>query len=200
MIWCILGSGPSLNQADVDLLRGRVYVCAVNNSHRLAPWANILYATDARWWRQYYSETLAFEGEKLTFGNWKAKGYDVEPIPMANGDGLGPPMQCGNNSVHAAISLVYNAYKATHIGLIGVDCQAEGERTHFFGGHTGRGVVGSRPYPRFINSFRALQRDNRGKVEITNLSRKTAVDCFPREDLETWLERVASSDQVRITA
>lgn len=49
-VFC-LASGPSLNQADVDKLKGR-RVIAVNSSCRLAPWADVLFFTDNGWYEQ----------------------------------------------------------------------------------------------------------------------------------------------------
>jgi hypothetical protein len=62
----ILGGGPSLTQAQIDFVRGKARVIAINNAYLRAPWADVLYAPDARWWRKHGGrlELLAFEGQR----------------------------------------------------------------------------------------------------------------------------------------
>ena len=47
----VVASGPSAKLVDLTLTLGRARVIAVNRSHELAPWADMLYACDAAWWR-----------------------------------------------------------------------------------------------------------------------------------------------------
>lgn len=63
----ILGGGPSLAEADVDALHGRGAVVAVNNAFRLAPWADLLYVADARW----------FDDD---WGNWREAATFAGPV------------------------------------------------------------------------------------------------------------------------
>lgn len=71
----LLGGGASLTQADVDRLRGRCHVIAINDAFLLAPWADCLWFTDARW----------IDGEKAN-ERWKGPGnraeVDASPIPL----------------------------------------------------------------------------------------------------------------------
>lgn len=46
----LVASGESAKAAPLELLRGRARVAVVNNCHELAPWADLLYAADQRWW------------------------------------------------------------------------------------------------------------------------------------------------------
>ena len=50
----LIGGGPSLTFADVELVRGaheagRVHCIAINDAYLWAPWADLLYAADASW-------------------------------------------------------------------------------------------------------------------------------------------------------
>ena len=60
-----LATGPSLTQADVDRVRGKATVIAVNDAHRLAPWASALYSSDRYWWA-HHRGVPAFTGYKVT--------------------------------------------------------------------------------------------------------------------------------------
>jgi hypothetical protein len=58
----ILASGPSLTREQCEAVRGKAKVIAVNNQAidtdcdgvrvpAMAPWADVLYAADAKWWQ-----------------------------------------------------------------------------------------------------------------------------------------------------
>src|SRR5580765_1895454 len=90
----ILASGPSMSQQVADAVR-RLRTVVVNNTFRLAPWADILYAADSRWWHAAVNKDLVtFQGKRVSVhaigeelpGNdvallrWTGKeGFDAEP-------------------------------------------------------------------------------------------------------------------------
>lgn len=65
----LLGGGPSLTQPVIDSLRGR-RVVAINMSYLNAPWADILFFADHRWWeremKERRQEILTFPGRIVT--------------------------------------------------------------------------------------------------------------------------------------
>lgn len=46
----IVASGPTAKDVPLDLAKGHARVIAINDSWRLCPWADILYACDIAWW------------------------------------------------------------------------------------------------------------------------------------------------------
>ena len=71
----ILASGPSLTREQCEQVRGRCRVIAVSNQGidndvggvtvpAFAPWADALYAADAKWWKCYADRALKFAGIK----------------------------------------------------------------------------------------------------------------------------------------
>lgn len=62
----IVAGGPSAKDANLEPIKGLVRCIAINNSWELAPWADILYACDNSWWRQYKDKWPAFKGLKIT--------------------------------------------------------------------------------------------------------------------------------------
>lgn len=46
----MVGAGPSAAKTPLELARGKARVVAVNESWRLAPWADVLFAMDGVWW------------------------------------------------------------------------------------------------------------------------------------------------------
>lgn len=62
----VIASGPSASVQPIHLARGRARVVAVNNSWRLAPWADCLYACDYKWWRMHRAHAARFKGLKIS--------------------------------------------------------------------------------------------------------------------------------------
>lgn len=60
----VIASGPSARDADLDLVRGKAKTIVVNNSWRLAPWADVLFACDRKWWEEHRC-VPEFKGVKL---------------------------------------------------------------------------------------------------------------------------------------
>lgn len=120
----ILACGPSLRGFDASVLRGR-RVIAVNDSILLAPWADVLYACDARWWQTRAAVIAGYGGLRVTLENQipgvlrlrnaGVDGLETEP------DGL----RHGHNSGYQAIGLAYHM-GATRIVLLGYDMHTGG--------------------------------------------------------------------------
>jgi hypothetical protein len=60
----IVGSGPSAAHARVEQAKGKARVICINESWRLAPWADVLYGCDGIWWRKSKG-VPNFQGLKL---------------------------------------------------------------------------------------------------------------------------------------
>jgi hypothetical protein len=178
-----LGSGPSLTLEDVDFCRGRARVIAVKDTIRLAPWADVLYSGEIKWWR-HYGRTLAFDG--LRYGieaeGMAALAPSVNVNVLKNTGFIGletnpAGLRTGKNSGYQAINLAA-LLGAARIVLLGYDMQLDGSRPHFFGDH---------PYPRsnvfrdFIQLFETLIEPLKQLgIAIVNCSRATALTCFER--------------------
>ena len=182
-----LATGPSLTQADVDLVRGGGRrVIAINDAYRLAPWADVLYACDGSWW-QAHDGVPGFRGMKIsTTKNAKQWGLCVE-LGADEGLSLDPTTLChGGNSGYQAVNLAV-LFGAARILLLGYDCKPDPEgKTHFFGVHRHNPVappfaIFAMHWPSIVAPLRAAG------VEIWNCTRSTALTCFPRVSLEEAL-------------
>lgn len=189
-----LASGPSLTQADADLVRGRVDgVIAINDAVQLAPWADVLYSSDPRWWKRFHKSGQGFAGQKVAVEANRKNRRDDYPWPdvtvlrNTGMDGLEVDpsgVKTYWNSGGAAINLAMHL-GAAKVLLVGYDMAgAAGGRHHF---HDERSS-GS-PYTDFRKYMATMVAPlSRQGVQVLNCSRRTRLDCFTRVPLETALE------------
>lgn len=176
-----LGSGPSLTPADVEAVHGHATVVAVNDCFRAAPWAEVLYACDGKWWFWHWTKgAQTFPGLKfaLDAGAKKYPGVQVLRNTGETGLELDPTgLRAGRNSGYQAINLAVHL-GATRIVLLGYDMRGD----HFFGQHPDKSKP---PFPVCLQRFATLVEPLKALgVEIVNCSRQTALTCFPRRPLE----------------
>jgi hypothetical protein len=200
-IVCV-GGGPSLTVADVDACYGvHVHVLAINDAWRLAPWADVLYACDQKWWT-WHQGVPQFAGPKYAIAasdpiTWP----DVQVLENTGvlGLELAPTgLRTGYNSGYQAINLAVHL-GATRILLLGYDLgPAPDGRTHWFGEHPDRQPS---PYPVMREAFASLVEPLAALgVTVVNCSRRTALGCFrcaPLED-ELALARVQHDLEQRL--
>jgi len=175
----VIGTGPSLTQSDVDYCRGLPTI-AVNNAYTLAPWANILYAADARWWKAY-GGAQGFAGQRICSdsSDWIIPPSYLSLSVTSSCGGLhrDPSHLNGPNSGHQAVNMAVHL-GASRIVLLGMDCRPNSKgKTHFFGRHPHTSIVS--PYQMFLEAWRTIPDALPDGVTIINATRSTAIDCFP---------------------
>jgi hypothetical protein len=181
-----LASGPSLTIEDVEKVRnwrtetGGVVIVA-NTTFRIAPWADVVYAMDSRWWKVHYQEVRStFSGRRLSTS--PPSGMDVEKTrtPSFRNSGAG--------CIAIAASL-----GATTIVLLGYDCMKDGERTHWHGSHPA-GMSDAKTIALWPVLFSTVSNDmKRRGITVLNASRRTALKCFETIALEDAIQGPASS-------
>ena len=181
-----LGGGPSLAAADVAHCRGRARVIAVNDAYRLAPWADVLYACDAKWWR-WHDGAPDFRGLKVTLERPEypglkrlrqgaRRGFDPDPGVLATG------RNGGYQAIHLSVHL-----GAKRVLLLGYDMRIVAGRTHWFGEHP----VESKPevfakamLPCFDSLVAPLAAR---RVQVINCTPESPLKAFPRARLRDVL-------------
>jgi hypothetical protein len=187
---CIAG-GPSLTVEDVNYVRGKVDgVVGVNDAYRIAPWIDVLYACDAKWW-DHHKGVRSFTGLKYSLQRQAAKWRGVSVLQNTGTDGLQMKpngLKTGKNSGYQAINLAVHL-GAKRILLLGYDMEIKhGSKSHWFGDHP----WGNRPP---VSSFRGMFRTlvaplEKHGVTVINCSRSTSLDAFPCMALELALPAV----------
>jgi hypothetical protein len=161
----------------------------VNDNWKLLPDADVLYACDGTWWDKYHAEVSAgFSGRCCTQDQDAARQYGLAYIESADFQGLCTEpgkIHTGNNSGFQAINLAYHL-AATEIALVGYDMQLTGGQAHWFGNHP-QGFDNPKPH-NWIPAFNRLARDcERYGLKVVNCTRTTALECFEKVRLSTWL-------------
>ncbi len=197
----VAATGPSLAAADLALAReAGVRTIVVNDAWRLAPWADILYGADARWWN-HYKGVMAFEGERYipfriapewsSAREWQAAAdmWGLRQIGsrLAAGVSLDPQLiHEGGNGGFQAMNLAV-LHGAKRIVLTGFDMGHHDGLTHFFGDHP-KTMQTNSPFEMFIGFFEsAVEPLKQAGVEVINSSRRSRLECFPYLPMERAL-------------
>lgn len=172
-----LASGPSLTVEDIERVRQwrlrdsqrRVYV--TNTTFRSALWADVLFSMDGKWWRVYATEAKAtFKGALVT----SSQSYKSHGLTFSRHLTFG-------NSGAGAINYAYHC-GGRRIYLLGYDCQIT-RGSHHHGDHP-QPLHNALSHISWPDQFRRLAESLKGKAEIFNCSRDTALKVWPRVPLE----------------
>lgn len=198
----LIGGGPSLTPEQVEVVRsqheaGRITCIAVNNSYLLAPWAEVCYFADSRWWGNHRDEPefVAFAGQRCSIQDSMTKITDDAVHILRNkhfpshGEGLSldpAALVTGMNGGFQALNLAVLAGSQTVI-LLGFDGQSAGGKTHWHAGH--ERPPHEKAYEEYRNSFAAAAAAIRDAgVRVINASPGSAIDAFEKMDLGRALE------------
>lgn len=198
----VAATGPSLDaNVALECRKSRLYgdcrVVVVNDAWRLMPWADILYACDAGWWKvhdgvpgfRHGERWSTHEGTKPDDSNYKGdlpKEWRINYVRGRAGNTFSTDQSVvhyGMNSGFQAINLAL-LKGATKVILVGFDMKRTGGKAHFFGDHP-NGLCVSTHYENFIPQFRIAAKDC--TVPIVNATPGSALDCWPRVALDDAL-------------
>jgi len=196
-------SGPSLTVEQLEKVKQTsARLIVINDTYKLAPWADVLYASDARWWSHHIENVRQnFEGEFWTMQEdaWQHHGVMLAPAKYENGLNTDPGwINHGTHSGFQAINLAYQ-FGAAKILLLGYDCKykhhpdcrpdQDGKcrppdicQRHWFGSHP-KGWGDANHIARWVQSYRTINCDR----PIINCSPDSAVDAFPKMTLDEAL-------------
>jgi hypothetical protein len=198
----IIASGPSAKNAQIEKLRDRIHLIAINESYRLCPWAEILYGCDAAWWK-LRSGVPEFSGLKILGvpdpttpeilrDEKSCEKFDLRRVQVAaysddilteNPGRLG----CGGNSGFQALNLAVQ-FGVTGILLVGFDMQ---QPLHWHGRHPQplRNLDES-CFPRWRKAFLGISlKLRRLGADIVNTSFESALTAYPKMTIDAALTR-----------
>ena len=183
--WLLMASGPSMCQADADMVQewrdgDTRRTLAINNTWELAPWADVIYACDERWWDKYYEQASQTNAELWAYSEPACKKYSLNKARLT---------RTGGNSGYQAMRLAVTEFNASKILLLGYDMQANGKE-HWHADHP-KGWPNGGQYKTWAEHIRRLTVEF-PDVQVLNCSRETALN-INRTPLEDALsDRVAA--------
>lgn len=200
----LLAGGASLRGFDAEQLRGKGRVITINDSWRLAPWADIFYFCDGSWWAEQSKLNRVAINQPLCFydllgdDRWvtcslsKALRFDQHPtvrhLQITGEDGLetNPSgLRHGSSAGYQAINLAYH-FGVKRIVLLGYDMKPDAQgRTHWHDEprpkHMAQ-IMGSAMLPWFKTLVEPLRMAG---VEVVNCSEQSALKCWPIRALDS---------------
>lgn len=208
-----IASGPSLNQEQVEsarLAQARgAHVIAINDNYLIAPWADVLYFADNRWWQwhnagvekrwawvsfskeQVRKAFLAFDGQKVSIENAGQRlpdNVDVFVLKNFGPEGLSENpagLRTGSNSGYQAMNLAVLA-GAKRIVLLGYDMRFHNGKSHSHNGH--QYPMLEQSYTQYGLKFNtALGQLRQQGVAVLNATPGSALAAFPHASLEQAL-------------
>lgn len=176
MIVVCVASGPSLTAVDCAMvaLSGHLTI-AVNNSYLLAPFADVLYAGDRAWWKQYGRDAKAAISECWTASIDAAERFGLHHFEARDFE----------NSGFQAIELAVLKKAATRVVLLGYDMQHTDGKRHWHQDHPA-GMGNADAVEQWPQRFADLPY-RFTHVDFINCTRQTALTCFRRLPLEKAL-------------
>ncbi len=189
----LLGCGPSLRREDVEKLKFR-RVIAINDSYLLAPWADILYFCDAKWWNaNRFQVNDVFRGPRIVTMQNAIPGVSMVRCTGDVGLETDPAaIRHGSNSGYQAINVAYHL-GVKRIVLLGYDMQVpQNGKMHW----CARGEVRSPEgfhntlqkvmLPKFDSLVKPLAEAG---VIVVNCTPNSALTCWPTVTLEQVLSK-----------
>lgn len=179
----ILGGGPSLKGFDVERLRGKGRVIAINAAFLLAPWADVLYMADLGCYENFRDRAHLYRGEHfITRSKIKAPdpAHNLKRVnktltaPISDDAGTVVGQDSGSNSLNVAY-----LFGASPIYLLGFDMTpGNWHDLH----HKPQRESFSRTYMPFFEAM-APELARRG-VKVFNCNPESALTCFPYANIE----------------
>lgn len=199
-----VASGPSAKDVDLNIGRGKAKFIVVNDSWRLCPWADALYACDPQWWRLVYSREVKshqgppkeheFEGIRITQDMDCAREFGLRRVTlMRKVDKLlnktpGLLGWGGNSGFHAVNIAVQGG--ASKIILVGYDMVSKDGQFHWHKKHT-EGL--NNPSDGSVYKWR-LRLDAQAPlleslgIKVINCSPISALQAYPKMSFEEALD------------
>lgn len=185
----IVASGPSAATVPLETAKGQARFIAVNNSWKLCPWADILFAGDFKWWEQN-DGCPEFEGLRVSIDRRACETWGIARLRCYRSDsrmqfdlGIVGGSNSGLNAYNLAVQL-----EPAKILLVGFDMTLE-YGLHWHGLHPERlknpilDVVGK--WRRAVDNAAAIVAARR--IKVINCSPISALKRYPKMGFEEAL-------------
>jgi len=188
----IVASGPSAAAINLQQAIGKIRFVVINNSWKLAPWADFLFACDYRWWSAT-SGCREFKGYRVTTDRRAAETHEwglLRLVARLADDRLQTDdsgvVGWGGNSGFQAVNMVVH-FKCRKIILVGFDMTIK-YGLHWHDPYNGTENPTHSKTLRWQRCFdnAAIALDNLG-VKVINCSMKSRLNKYPKMTFENAL-------------
>ena len=189
--WFVLGSGPSLTpevmtRVWMEWNAERCTTIATNSTIFSAPWADVLFALDHHWWKQYADKVKDLPCELLTSSK-NALPFGPELIQKKPGRFMADGGVVGQNSGHVAAEIAAMR-GADQIVLLGIDCCHVDGKAHHHPDHPNGLGNADKPH-RWVHYFDGLAAElKKRRIRAINCSPHYPGEGFERMTLEALLD------------
>lgn len=174
----IFASGPSMSPAIAEAVRGTCRTIAINNqSFDCAPWADVIWGSDRKWWVQYFDQVKDLPGRKIMVKQGQElDGVEFLEIGGSPYDERPGYISTGGNSGYAALCFAARA-GATRINLYGYDMrEVHGKARRF---EYPKSMNAKPRFRHWLANFDRLAPElKRRGVDVVNCAHGSALRCF----------------------
>jgi len=171
-----------------ELLLGKRTI-AINRAFQVVPWADVLYWTDAQFYRWYRRDIDRFAGMKVTCRPLDAPGSMITVLQGVRDNGIDmreTHISDGNNSGYGALNLAVKL-GVSRIFLLGFDMHSKEGATHWHSGYSRK--HNHSIYKRVIGYFEsAVPVLKELGVEVWNACPESHLNSFKKCTLESAIE------------
>lgn len=186
----ILGGGPSLPKADMNIVRKKRTI-ATNNAYQLAPWSEFLFFMDHVWFGEHQVRLASYHGIKVSIGERFKTQKGIKFLQRGSKTMLSiipTIVNNGNNSGYCAVNLAFHL-GVTRIILVGFDMRVVDSKHNFHDEHQ-RKMLDNIYQKEYIPNFDSIKEplQKRG-VTIFNTCLDSDLKCFPfvsLKETEGW--------------
>ncbi len=161
----------------------------MNLSHRLAPYADVVYGMDRGFWNEHREELRDHAGELWTTNREAAHVHGLHHIAGHACGGISPRpnhIAMGGNSGYQAVALAIH-FGAARVILLGYDMRHDGKRTHWHGNHVRLGNPAATRFGEWRRHFDTLKRQMPAGLSVINATPDSALRMFPMMNLRDAL-------------
>lgn len=184
----VIGGGPSVKPEHVEMIKGHKVV-VINSSYEIAPWADILFFGDTRWWMHNQKDVLS----KFRNGMMITVSRSVKHPRVKNMARCAPPgltdipsvLTMERTSLTAVLNLMKH-FKVRGIGLLGIDNKTQGRQVHHHTPHPWAQRPGWELAQRNELKSTVIPLQDEG-IKVWNLSPVSAIDFWPHRTLQEVL-------------
>lgn len=205
----VIAGGPSLKDYKHDI-RPKVRVITINDSWKLAPFADVHYFCDKSWWDRQLAinprinisgkniEDVRSFHDQIYKGNWITISPDFIDHPQVKqlhnfgqkGMSEDPSgLYHGNNSGYQAIQLAY-LFGAKRIILLGYDMQVVNGKTHWHNDNPIPANAFQQEIEKSFLPFYGLLADKLQEkgIQVINATPDSALEVFPKMSLKDAID------------